>query len=272
MRTKQRISHLALALLIAGCETAGVVPPSSPVLGLPSSSLPPAHVGDIARFRVRNAYNGESLGEAQYRVDKIDGGYVFVGVSTNSPYVGSPRTEIYTAEGNWLRHVLLNHDQAVDYEFAPPYPAYLFPLEAGKAWSVRVNARNLQTGRTNSVRVDAEVIGGERIMTEAGAFDVVKIRRRIYAGDWDGFLRETNIAEFDWFAPELGRSVRFESNSNWLDMSRSPGGGGMFGGMFNNNQLMRGDWRVFELLSYRIAGKSGGGAPELTTPAPPSQR
>ena len=269
MRTQQRISHLTLALLLAGCEAAVVVPPSTPVLGLPSSALPSAHVGDVARYRVRNAYNGESLGEIQYQIDKIDGGYVFSGVSTNSPYVGSPRTEIYTADGNWLRHVLLNHDQAIVYEFAPPFPAYLFPLESRKTWSVRVNGRNAQTGRTNSVRVDAEVLGGERITTEAGAFDVVKIARRVYAGDWDGFLRETNIVEFEWFAPALGRSVRFESNSSWFDTSRSPGGGGMMG--FNNNQLMRGDWRVYELIGYRIAGKSGG-APEMTAPAPPAPR
>ncbi|MCE9641739.1 MAG: DUF3108 domain-containing protein, partial [Betaproteobacteria bacterium] len=188
-----------------------------------------------------------------------EGDRVFVAVTASSAYAGLPHTEMYTPDGNWMRHPLVNHNQVLEYEFLPPFPAYAFPLESGKRWSVRVNARNLVTGRQNSVRVDGEVLGSERITTPAGTFDVVKIRRRVYAGDWDAFLRETNIVEVDWYAPALGRSVRLEANSNWLDTSRSPGGGGVMG-MLGGNQVMRGDWTIKELVGYQVDGKSAGRA------------
>lgn len=241
-----------LAILLAGCAAA----PTGPTVNYTPGPVPPSHVGDTATYQVRNAYNGESLGEVQYAVERIEGDRVMVAVTASSAYAGLPHTEMYTTEGNWMRHPLSNHDRAIEYEFLPPYPAYAFPLESNKGWSVRINARNVLTGRQNSVRVDGEVLGSERLTTPAGSFDAVKIRRRVYAGDWDAFLRETSIVETDWYAPALGRSVRLESNSSWLDTSRSPGGGMM--GMFGGNQLMRGDWTVKELVAYRINGKAAG--------------
>jgi hypothetical protein len=240
-------------LLVAGCVTPVSPPPSVPATRSLAGVRPPLpYVGDIAVYRVRNAYNGEPRGDVQYRVEKIDGDRVTVAVTATSLAAALPHTEIYTLDGNWLRHPMANHDQAVDYEFSPPFPVRAFPIEAGQAWSVRVNATNLEFRKTNSVRIDMQVLGSERITTRAGAFDVFKIRRNIYAGDWDGFLRETNITELEWYAPALGRSVRIESNSNWIDTSRGSGGGGIFGGgFFNSNQFMRGDWNVTELISFQ---------------------
>jgi hypothetical protein len=162
---------------------------------------------------------------------------------------------VYTPDGNWLRHPVSNHDRDIEYDFQTPYPAYPFPLDFGKTWSVRVNATNPATRRVASVRVDGRVIGGERITTPAGAFDTIKISRRVYAGDWDGFLRETNIEEVEWYAPAIGRSVRMERNSGWIDTSRSPGGGGLFP---RNDQWMRGDWTVQELVSYPAMARNEG--------------
>ena len=152
---------------------------------------------------------------------------------------GSPACK----DGNWLRHPIINHDRHVDYEFTNPYPAYMFPLDTGKSWSVRVDAVNPATGRRNSVRIDGQVVGAERISVPAGAFDTIKIKRRVYAGDWNTFTFETNIYETEWYAPALGRAVRSETTSEYLDSSRGIGGGG-FGG-----PLQKGDWNVFELVS-----------------------
>ena len=263
MHARPLLLTLFIGLLLAGCAAA----PSGPVVNYTPGPVPAAHVGDTAVYRVRNAYNGEPIGDVQYRVDRIDGDRVMVGVTTSSPYAGLPRTEIYTPDGNWLRHPLVNHNQVLEYEFLPPFPAYAFPLESRKGWSVRVNARNALTGRQQSVRVDGAVLGSERITTPAGTFNVVKIRRNVYAGDWDAFLRETNIVEIDWYAPELGRSVRLETNSNWIDTSRSPGGGVFGGSILGSNQVMRGDWFITELTSYQIAGKAAGGAPAIAPAA-----
>jgi hypothetical protein len=87
-------------------------------------------------------------------------------------------------------------------------------------------------------------LGAERIGAPAGTFDTIKIRRLVYAGDWEGPLRETQILQLDWYAPALGRSVRAESSSQWLDVSRCSRSG---------CALFRGDWDVLELVSHSAA-------------------
>ena len=113
---------------------------------------------------------------------------------------------------------------------------------------MRVDAVNPATGKRNSVRVDGEVLGNERISSPAGTFDTVKVRRYVYAGDWDGFMRETHITEIDWYAPALGRPVRTESKSQWQDMSRCTREGCPW---------FRGDWDIVELLALNPAPPSG---------------
>ena len=248
MKTQPVFACLFIGLLLAGCATQAGSPISGPAQSVLAGSPPTRPVvGDTAVYRIRNGYSGEAHGEIQYRVEKIDGDKVVMSVTTSTPSAGLPHLEIYTTDGNWLRHPIVSHDRPVDYDFAPPYPAYAFPLDFGKSWSVRVNATNLATGKRNSVRVDGEVLGGERVSTPAGAFDTIKVKRRVYAGDWDGFLYETNLTEVDWYAPALGRAVRTERNSGWLDKSRSPGGGSLLG---RNDQMMYGDWSVYELVSH----------------------
>jgi hypothetical protein len=236
------LTALLLALLSGGCAAPIGTPVGGPLLSALIDTRPalPA-AGDTAVYRVINAYNGEVRGEIHYRVDKVESASVVVSVSTNSPYAGVPHTEVYTTEGNWLRHPVVNHDRPTDYDFAPPYPAYPFPLDIGKSWSMRVNATTPATGQRRSVRVDGQVLGAERISTPAGTFDTIKIRRLVYAGDWDGFLRETQIMQLDWYAPVLGRAVRTESNSQWQDMSRCTRSGCSW---------FRGDWDVLELVSH----------------------
>ena len=244
---------LGIGLLLAGCATQVGVPLGGGVARILVASPPalPA-AGATAVYRVINAYNGEAQGEIQYRVDQVGAGQVVVAVTTNSAYAGLPHTEVYTAEGSWLRHPVVNHDHPTDYDFAPPYPAYPFPLDFGKSWSLRVNATNPATGRVNSVRVDGQVAGGERVNTPAGTFDTIKIVRTVYAGDFEIFLKETIISEIDWYAPALGRAVRTERKSGWFDAGRASEGGGIFGG---NDGWVRGDWSVYELVSYTPAVK-----------------
>ncbi len=245
MSLQRVLTALLLALLSGGCAA----PIGNSLDGPRTRALIEARpatraAGDIAVYRVINAYNGEVRGEIRYRVDKVESASVVVSVSASSPYMGVAPTEVYTMEGNWLRHPVVNHDRPTDYDFAPPYPAYPFPLDIGKSWSMRVNATNPLTGQRRSVRVDGQVLGAERVSTPAGTFDTIKIRRLVYAGDWEGPLRETQILQLDWYAPALGRSVRAESNSQWLDVSRCSRSG---------CALFRGDWDVLELVSHSAA-------------------
>ena len=105
-----------------------------------------------------------------------------------------------------------------------------------------MTATNPATGQRNSVRVDGEVLGSERISTPAGAYDTIKVKRRVYAGDFESFRRETNIVETDWYAPALGRVVKSDSKSSWIDVARCTR---------SNDCDFRGDWNIFELAEIR---------------------
>jgi hypothetical protein len=225
----RRAGKLAFAVLIVA--TAGTA--------YPAGVMQPV-AGDIYVYRVINAYNNEIRGQVTFKVDNIDADRMIMAVSTETPGSSAVTMATYTLDGNWLRHPVTNRDQPVDYEFAPAYPAYRFPLDPGKEWSVRVNAVNPATGEQRSVRVDAKVIGNERIRVPAGEFDTVKIRRAVYAGDSASYLRltETTISETEWFAPALGRSVRLTTDSHYQDLARRRG-----------SQTMNGDRNTYELTS-----------------------
>jgi hypothetical protein len=197
--------------------------------------------GESWAYRVVNRYNGEVRGNVRYRVEKVDADRVAVAVSTDVISLGTPRTDVLTADGRWLKHPLTNHDQTVEYEFSQPYPAYEFPLAAGKSWSTRVNAVNPVNGKRASVRVDGDVLGTEQVSVPAGSFDTFKIRRRIYAGDFDGPRSETHIVETEWYAPALGRAVRLERNSSFMDQNRCSD-------EMSACTPVRGDWSLFELV------------------------
>jgi hypothetical protein len=199
-------------------------------------------IGDTYVYRIVNAYNHEVVGEVSYRVDKVDAGQLTLSVAYDRPSLGTPHMEIVAADANWLRHPLVNHDVPVEYSFSPPFPAYVAPLDAGKSWSTRVSATNPATGRRTSVRVDGDVLGSERITTPAGTFDSVKVKRKVYAGDWEAFRNETNIVETDWYVSALGRPVRFERNSSYIDQQKCATRGAC--------TPVRGDWNIFELVSY----------------------
>jgi hypothetical protein len=199
--------------------------------------------GETFVYRVSNGYNHVVLGKIEYRVDRVDADRVAVSVATDVPALGGARSEIYNRDGNWLKHALTSRDYQVDYEFAQPYVAYALPLDTGKSWSVRINATIPATGQRASVRVDGDVVGAERITVPAGSFDTLKIKRNVYAGDWGMFTLETNIYETEWYAPALGRAVRTESKSEYIDSSRSRGGS------FGGGAIILGDWNVFELVS-----------------------
>src|SRR5688572_12350154 len=152
--------------------------------------------GETYVYRLTNGYNNEPRAQVTYRVENVGADRIAVAVSADAPAVEAARTEIYASDGNRLRAALPSHNQLRLFDFAPAYPAYAFPLEPGKSWSVRVKATDPVTGRRNSVRVDGKVLGHERIRVPAGEFDTIKVRRNVYAGDSDGFLLETNITEF----------------------------------------------------------------------------
>ena len=100
-------------------------------------------------------------------------------------------------------------------------------LRAGKAVIPLIMA--VDAGRvTMTVTPDHPSLGPAHTETYApdGTFDAIKVKRYVYAGDWDGFRQPTAITEIDWYAPALGRPVKSESKSEYIDTGRSKGKGG----------------------------------------------
>lgn len=187
-------------------------------------------------YRVINAYNGEVFGEERLRIERSDGGRTVYEVTRRRAQATVTGLAIDTADGNGLRRALPSHDALVDFDFTPALPAYVFPLEPGRRWSARVEAVTPQGDRRGSVRVDAAVVGRARVSVPAGSFETVKIERSLYLGDAALPLTETTVMETEWYAPALGRAVRLERTSRWLNLSM-------------RFSLMRGDWTVHELVA-----------------------
>jgi hypothetical protein len=224
-----RMAAAALAVLLSSAAPAQTPAPTA---------------GDTYVYRLVNGYNKEELARILFEVEKVDGGNVTLAVTPDKADGGVARTDVHTREGNWLRHPVESHGQAIEYVFATAYPAYVFPLDPGKAWSVRVPASVAASGQRRSVRVDGRVMGTERVRVPAGEFDTVKIRRLVYPDDERFTLSETQITEFDWYAPSLGRAVRTERRSDWLDTSECGEDGGCD---------FRGGWHVYELVEAKPA-------------------
>lgn len=207
-----------------------------------------AAAGDSYVYRVVNGYNKEVVGHTRLaRTADAKPQREVMSVSVDNAALGMARTEIYGPQGQWLRRPLDNHGVPVEYEFLQPLPATQPEGTAGQSWSVRVPARVAGDTRTRSVRIDGTVLGQERIRVPAGEYDTVKIRRIIYPGDADYFITETQILEFDWYAPAVGRSVRTETRSTWRDTR---------GGCIRHSRCdYRGDWFVYELTDTPAAGK-----------------
>jgi hypothetical protein len=204
--------------------------------------------GETYVYRLVNGYNQEVRAQVRHDVEKVESGRVTVALTPDKAEGGVARTEIYTAEGNWLQREIESHGKPVEYSFAAAYPAYAFPLEPGKTWTARVPARVSATGASRSVRVDGKVIGAERIRVPAGEFDTIKVRRFVYPGDAGdpSFTTETHVTEFEWYAPALGRPVRTERKSTWLNPTEC----GLDGGCD-----FRGNWDIYELVEAPRAAK-----------------
>ena len=220
------------------CVASGLVACAAAALAVTGHAAAPA-MGDTYVYSVVNKYSKEALGQLRFRVEKVEAESVTVSVTPSAPSAGAARTHVYAKGGNWLRHPMESHGKPVEYVFTSPYPAYVLPLEKGKSWSQRVQARVEGSQRGRSVRVDGRVLGNERVRVPAGEFDTIVIRRLVYTGDAENFMTETQVMETEWYAPELGRPVRFERNSGWLDTSQCGRGRGCD---------FKGDWNMIELV------------------------
>lgn len=230
------LAWIAAALLVGGCATGNPVGPG----GITSvDAPPPARVGDAWAYRVTNGYSRETFGEEQHRVVESAADRVVV----EATGYRSGRWTL-TPDLQWLTHPLA--DDRVQ-TFSPAYPSLVFPLAAGRKWDIKVRGRDEGpdiafrnvVGPTDGVTVQGWVNGWERIRVPAGEFDVIKIRRVTWGGNFTSDYSQSEIVEELWYAPSIGRVVRHESR--WKRLIH-------FTRLRDGPLYLHGDWLVRELL------------------------
>ena len=78
-----------------------------------------------------------------------------------------------------------------------------------------------------------------RIHVPAGDFDCIKIGRDTILDDAQFWRGPTRVWETEWYAPELKRSIKYETRSMWHEQG-------------GRNSLRRGDWTIYELIAYKL--------------------
>ena len=187
---------------------------------------------------MRDAYTGSSRGTYRYTVSRADADRIVVDVTRDGEHVD---TELHAPDWKGLEHPLRNLQR---FRYAPPYPAYIFPLYPGQRWRSVVRSTDPVTGSTYRTHVHASVGGWRRIRVPAGEFDAIEVRRQIYAGNAEFFRLQEEIIETDWYAPAIGHPVASEGTSSHIDTSRSGGGRG------DPPLRVRGDWLIAELVRH----------------------
>ncbi|MBI3067955.1 MAG: hypothetical protein HY323_18135 [Betaproteobacteria bacterium] len=230
---------LVLLVLLAGCAAV----PQSPPPGMPQSvGAPRVNSGDSWVYQQRDGYTALPRGTVRYSVVEVrDASFVVELSGDGAPPIAR---ETYTRDWNWIEKPIVT---GVNYRYEPAYPAFAFPLEAGRTWKSTVNATDPRTGKTHRMQIHGAVIGWERVKVPAGEFDTLHVRRLVYAGDHDHFRGETHIAEHDWYAPAIGQFVKHQHSSGYRDNMRGSDG------LFDDGGWINGDWIIAELVSYQAA-------------------
>lgn len=220
--------------LLASCATPET---QAPAPGAATAAAPSVKQGAYWEYTVRDAYTGLPRGLYRYTVSRADRDQVVVEVTRDGERID---TQIHAPDWRGLEHPLRNIQRL---RYAPPYPAYVFPLYPGRSWRSVVNATDPVTGKSYRTHVHATVGGWRRIKVPAGEFDAIEVRRYVYAGNAEFFRTQEEIVETDWFAPSIGNAVVSEGTSSHVDTSRSGGGRG-------RPLRVRGDWLVAELVRH----------------------
>jgi hypothetical protein len=235
-RFSRLFSGLFALSLLAACASEVLVPGT----GAPSAAAPVVRAGAYWEYAVRDGYTGAPRGTYRYTVSRADADRVVVDVTRDGERID---TQIYAPDWKGLEHPLRNLQR---FRYAPPYPAYMFPLRPGQRWRSVVTSTDPVTGSRYNTHVHASVSGWRRIRVPAGEFDAIEVRRQVYAGNAEFFRLQEEIVERDWYAPAIGQSVASEGTSSHIDTSRGGGGRG------DPPLQVRGDWLIAELVRYSV--------------------
>jgi hypothetical protein len=129
--------------------------------------------------------------------------------------------------------------QAQRYQFSPAYPEFPDRLEPGTKWRGTATARDENTGQEIHMKIEGWVEARERLSVPAGDFDTVKLVRHTYLGDGNSWHTPTLVVSKEWYAPALGRSVRYETRAQYDELDSI------------DPTTDYGDWMTYQLVSYQ---------------------
>lgn len=249
-----------------------VLAAASSAMGAPSA----IKVGDSWTFETRNGYRPYADSDAAYRVDVTAVSNDGIETRVTGLTDGTVSTERFTrgwdpTSAEWLsKHVSWSamdypnvpdrllpgirwEDEALSnrlpakrpmmqpYKFTPPYPELPDSLEAGVTWRGTVVSQNSATGRHMKMEVSGKVVGSERIHVPAGDFDTIKVVRETYLDDENETHGQTHVVDTEWFAPALGRSIKYDTRSDYNEKAD----------MVVGSRLIPGEWTVYQLTAYK---------------------
>lgn len=244
------LAVLAGALVLAGCTSKAIRQDFPPV------PLPVVQPGDAWRYQVTDGFTRQPRGTLRWEVSEVSPTAVRVSSQEDGRAPAAPR--LFTREWNSetgrtpvglpLEPFTSGIASGQPVRYAPSYPAFRFPLEAGKRWNERIEATDPDTGKRVAMRVHARVVGSEQIRVPAGEFETVKVRREIYYEDGEWWRSPVAALELDWYAPRINQVARRRMSSQFWEYSS---------GSHDNGAVLRdGDSLIYELESYTRAGSS----------------
>lgn len=169
---------------------------------------PQPRLGDRWQFATR-VVGGDSPLVLDHEVRQLlpDGGWT-VGVrraGSSGPWL----SQVFDADFNRVSRELVPGEAM---HYAPAFPLFRFPLQAGRRWRAAVEQRQDGEPGHRIVEVEAHVVGAEAVAVPAGRFDDAwRIEAVHRAGD-------VRIDTVYWYSPRARRAVR------GVETSRSPRG------------------------------------------------
>lgn len=246
--TMKRFFIACAWLALAGCATPL---PQTPPAGMAAQvEAPDIQAGAHWTYRVRDGFTDLPRPSVSYRVTEVTGERVTVTVSREH---ANDEIELYDRQWNWLTHPATDLQS---FNYSPVYPAFAFPLAAGRTWHARLVATDPATGKRFPLTVDGAVLGWEHVKVPAGEFDALKVRRVVFFDYYEPNVRgRSEIVETEWYAPAIGQSVRRENSARYLSYMYGENGSGFLqvrgmGDGGGGPRFVPDDWFIYELTDF----------------------
>lgn len=221
------MTFLLRAAILAAIAVLALLPAPARVQEIAIAKPPALKPGTTWLYQQRDGFTDRDLGVVRIEVTAVDADGVRVKVS--APGLPQTVTERYDPAGNWQRVHTRGRDwlarlagRSGEIAFAPALPLWRFPLQPGASWSETVAAVDPESGRATRVKIFAKALKWERIKVPAGEFLALKVRRTLYPDDADESRSRTTVSLWDWYAPEVGRSIRSIEDFEFHDARRAP--------------------------------------------------